>query len=119
MIKWKTAARVISALLLLLLAIDYAAYRAGKTWYAAIQRDLPIGTTINTARVYLQDEAHQHGIIGLYEDTRPSMRGFLFERQNPSYIFSLIIDGIDDSLQSQIAIRFDEDGRLKSISTFK
>lgn len=119
MIKWKTAARVISALLLLLLAIDYAAYRAGKTWYATIQRDLPIGTSYADARVYLQEEAQQHGIIGLYEDTRPSMHGFLFERQNPSFIFSLIIDGIDDNLQSQIAVRFDADERLKSISTFK
>ena len=117
--KFKISAWAIGSLLLILLAIDYAAYRAGKTWYATIQRDLPIGTTIADARVYLQDEAQQHGIIGLYEDTRPSMHGFLFERQNPSFIFSLIIDGIDDNLQSQIAVRFDADERLKSISTFK
>ena len=110
---------VISALLLILLAIDYAAYRAGITWYANIQRDLPIGTTIDAARVYLQDEAQQHGIIGLYEDTRPEMRGFLFEKQNMSFIFSLVIDGIDGNLESQVAVRFDADGNLRSISTFK
>ena len=115
----KIAAWVLLALLLTLLGIDYVAYRSGIKWYATIQRDLPIGTTIADARVYLQDEAQQHGIIGLYEDTRPAMQGFLFDRQNPSFIFSLIIDGIDDGLESQIAVRFDGDGRLKSISTFK
>ena len=109
----------IAGLLLILLVIDYAAYRAGKNWYANIQRDLPIGTTMDAARVYLQDEAQQHGIIGLYEDTRPEMRGFLFEKQNMSFVFSLIIDGIDGNLESQVAVRFDADGNLKSIGTFK
>ena len=117
--KLKISAWAIGSLLLILLAIDYAAYRAGKTWYATIQRDLPYGTTIDTARVYLQDEAQQHGIIGLYEDTRSSMRGFLFEKQNMSYVFSLLLDGIDANLESQVAVRFDADGRLISISTFK
>ena len=117
--KMKTTSGIIGSLLLILLVIDYAAYRAGKTWYATIQRDLPYGTNMDAARVYLQDEAQQHGIIGLYEDTRADMRGFLFEKQNMSYVFSLLLDGIDANLESQVAVRFDADGRLVSISTFK
>ena len=117
--KLKISAWVIGSLLLILLAIDYAAYRASKTWYATIQRDLPYGTTIDATRVYLQDGAQKHGIIGLYEDTRSNMHGFLFEKQNMSYFFSLVLDGIDANLESQVAVRFDADGRLVSISTFK
>lgn len=110
---------ILAGLLLVLLALDYTAYRYGEAWYATIQRDLPIGTTIEAARSYLQDEAQQHGIIGLYEDTRPNMRGFIFEKQNMSIIFSLVKDGVYGDHTDSIAIRFDSEGHLNSLETFK
>ena len=110
---------IVISFLLFLLALDYTAYLRDEAWHVTLKRDLPIGTSMQAARVYLQDEAKQHGIKGLQEDMRPDMRGYTFCNHNHSILVRMTKEGIDGLLMGYVAVRFDEEGRLNRIYTFK
>lgn len=51
-----------------LLILDYSAYVYTNNWFEKLKRELPIGTSVEMARVYLVEERLKHHISGLTED---------------------------------------------------
>jgi hypothetical protein len=102
-----------------LLTLDYTGYTLDKKWYAQLIVDLPIGTTIDQARIYLKDQGKKHGIQDLQEDYRPDMRGFTFNNQCHSIVTMIITEGINNITFGHVAVRFNESGRLREIYIFE
>ena len=106
--------------ILALLALDYTAYVRDERWYAQLVADLPMGTHIDQARLYLVDEGDAHGIKGLWEDHRPDMRGFVIRHHNNSIVTRWIVDDFDYVLlYGYVSIRFDDDNHLERIYIHK
>jgi len=118
--RWRKISYAFIGLVVILLAFDYVAYNQDEAWYARLNRDLPVGTSIEDVRAYFQDDGKKHGISGLHEDLRPDMRGFIFLNHNRSIITRSIVDGFDWWLLfGNVAVRLDENERVKEIYIFK
>lgn len=101
------------------LILDYSTYVHDSRWYSQIKEDLPVGTHIDQARTYLNEQKDKHNIDGLRENFEADIRGFAFYNRNNSLITMAIRDGIDSLMFGYVVIFFDENDRLREINTLK
>ena len=106
-------------ILMVVVTVDYGAYRHHGVWYNGIARSIYKGMPLADLRAYLETDGPEHGIRRLKEFNQDGRHWFVFDNPNSSTITTLITGGLSAFLQAGVVVWLDGNDHVDYVGVFQ